>query len=63
VLLLTTRSGRELLIRIAEDADVEELPEEDTTGDDESEVTDLMPRIQRPRSATKAPALRKAANV
>jgi hypothetical protein len=80
VLLLTTRSGRELLIRIpqlalrpepeadervshesdvqedvhdepAEDADVEEVPEEDTTGDDESEVTDLNPRIRRPRRA------------
>ena len=34
----------------AEEADVEEEPEEDTNGDDESEVADLKPRIQRPRS-------------
>jgi hypothetical protein len=87
VLLATTKSGRELLIRTAqlalrpeadeqesqesdvqqdvhnepaEDADVEEKPEEDTSGDDESEVTDLKPRNQRPRSQEKAPAPRKA---
>jgi hypothetical protein len=70
VLLATTKSGRELLIRTAQlglrpepeadeqesqesdvqeevrrepadDADVEEKPEEDTNGDDESEVTDV----------------------
>jgi hypothetical protein len=46
----------------AEGADVEDVPDEDTNGDDESEVTALKPRIQRPRSARKAPALRKAAN-
>ena len=40
----------------AEDADVEE--EEDTNGDDESEVADLKPRKQRPRGARKAAALR-----
>jgi hypothetical protein len=99
VLLATTKSGRELLIRTAqltlrpeadeqeseesqesdvqdevlpepaEDADVEEKPEEDTNGDDESEVTELKPRNQRPRSAApgrrprsprKAPTQRKA---
>jgi histone deacetylase complex regulatory component SIN3 len=43
----------------AEDADVEEEPEKDTNGDDESEVTDLKPRNQRPRGPRKAPALRK----
>jgi hypothetical protein len=88
LLLATTKSGRELLIRTAqltlrpeadepeseesdeevhdepaEDADVEEKPEEDTNGDDESEVADLKPRIQRPRSPRKAPAPSKAANV
>ena len=89
LLLTTTKSGRELLLRTAqlalrpeadeqeseesdvqedahdepaEDADVEEKPEEDTNGDDESEVTDLKPRIQRPRSPRKAPAPRKATN-
>jgi hypothetical protein len=46
----------------AEDADVEEEPEEDTNGYDESEVTDLKPRNQRPRSTRKAPSLRKATN-
>jgi hypothetical protein len=86
VLLATTKSGQELLIRTAqlmlqpaadeqesqesdvredvqdepaEDAKVEEEPEEDT---DKSEVTDLRPRSQRPRSTTKGPALRKATN-
>jgi hypothetical protein len=44
----------------AEDADLEEVPEEDTSGDDESEVADLKPRIQRPRSPRKANAPRKA---
>src|SRR5215217_5804014 len=43
----------------AEDANVEEEPEEETNGDDKSEVTDLKPRNQRPRSPRKAPALRK----
>jgi hypothetical protein len=89
VLLATTKSGRELLIRTAqltlrpeanepesEEPDVPEAaeqesqesdaredvdnepaedaegePEEDTNGDDESRVTDLKPRDQRPRSA------------
>ena len=91
VLLATTKSGRELLIRtvqltlrpeteeqeshesdvaeadgqesqesdvredvaneLAEDAEAEEEPEEETNGDDESRVTDLKPRDQRPRSA------------
>jgi hypothetical protein len=89
VLLATTKSGRELLIRTAQltlspeadepesqepdvaeadeqqsqesDAredvdnepaeDAEGEPEEDTYGDDESRVTDLKPRDQRPRSA------------
>jgi hypothetical protein len=87
VLLATTKSGQELLIRTAqlvlrpeadeqesqesdvqedvrnepaEDADVEE--EEQTNGDDESEVTDLKPRNQRPRSPRKTPAPRKATN-
>ena len=90
VLLLTsTKSGRELLLRTAqlalrpeadeqesresdvqedahdepvEDADVEEKPKEDTDGDDASEVTELKPRIRRPRSPRKAPAPRKATN-
>jgi hypothetical protein len=89
LLLTTTKSGRELLIRTAqlalrpqayepaseesdvqeemhgepaENADVEEKPEEDTNGDDESEVADLKPLIRRPRSPRKAPAPRKAAN-
>jgi hypothetical protein len=44
----------------AEDADVE--AEEQTNGDDESEVTDLKPRNQRPRSPRKTPAQRKATN-
>jgi hypothetical protein len=35
----------------AEDADVDAEPEEDTNGDEESRVTDLKPRDQRPRSA------------
>jgi hypothetical protein len=91
VLLATTESGRELLIRTAqlalspqageeasqesdvpeadeqdsqesdaredldnepaEDAAAEGEPEEDTNGDEESRVTDLKPRDQRPRSA------------
>ena len=91
VLLATTKSGRELLIRTvqltllpqadkqesqepdvpdadkqesqasdarddvdnepAEDAEAEGEPEEDSNGDDESRVTDLKPRDQRPRSA------------
>jgi hypothetical protein len=91
VLLATTKSGRELLIRTAqlalspqageeasqesdvpeadeqdsqesdaredldnepaEDAAAEGEPEEDTNGDEESRVTDLKPRDQRPRSA------------
>ena len=89
LLLTTTKSGRELLIRTAqlalrpeadeqesresdvqedahdepvEDADVEEKPEEDTDGDDASEVTELKPRIRRPRSPRKAPEPRKATN-
>ena len=88
LLLTTTKSGRELLIRtvqlarpeadepeseesdvqdeanseLAEDADGEEKSEEDTNGDDEPEITDLKPRIQRPRSPRKASASRKAAN-
>ena len=89
LLLTTTKSGRELLIRTAqltlnpeveepeseesdvqeevpgepaEDSDVEEKPAEDTDGEDESEVADLKPRMQRPRSPRKAPAPRKAAN-
>jgi hypothetical protein len=33
------------------DADAEGEPEEDTNGDEESRVTDLKPRDQRPRSA------------
>jgi hypothetical protein len=93
LLLTTTKSGRELLIRTAqlalhpeaeeeaqesdveegaedveervhtepdEDADVEEKPEEDTNGDDEPEITELKPRLQRPRSPRKARAPRKA---
>jgi hypothetical protein len=90
LLLTTTKSGRELLVRTAqltlraeadegesqesdvkeeldsepaEDSDVEEKAEEDSNDDDESEVTDLKPRIQKPRSTRKAPAPRKAANV
>jgi hypothetical protein len=89
LLLATTKSGRELLIRTAqltlrteadepeseesdgqeevdsepvEDADVEEKPGEDSNGQDESEVADLKPRIQRPRSPRNAAAPRKAAN-
>jgi hypothetical protein len=96
VLLATTKSGRELLIRTAQlalrpEADEQESresdlkpakqrprsqtktaaprkaakepgveEEEDTNGDDDSEVTDLKPRNQRPRSQTNAPAPRKA---
>jgi hypothetical protein len=90
LLLTTTKSGRELLVRTAqltlrpeveepesqesdvqegvpgepaEETDVEEEPAEDTDGEDESEVADLKPRMQRPRSPRKAPAPRKAANV
>ena len=89
LLLTTTKSGRELLIRTAqlalnpeveepesqesgvqeevpgepaEDSDAEEEPAEDTDGEDESEVADLKPRMQRPRSPRKAPVPRKAAN-
>ncbi|HJQ87172.1 MAG TPA: hypothetical protein VJ820_06895 [Propionibacteriaceae bacterium] len=89
LLLTTTKSGRELLIRtvqltrrpeadepeseesdvqdeahseLAEDAGGEEKSEEETNGDDEPEITDLKPRIQRPRSPRKASASRKAAN-
>jgi hypothetical protein len=89
LLLTTTKSGRELLIRTAqltlnpeveeleseesdvqedvpvepaEETAVEEKPAEDTDGEDESEVADLKPRMQRPRSPRKAPAPRKAAN-
>ena len=88
LLLTTTKSGRELLIRTvqlarpeadepeseesdvqdeahsepAEDADGEEKSDEDTNGDDEPEITDLKPSIQRPRSPRKASASRKAAN-
>jgi hypothetical protein len=89
LLLTTTKSGRELLIRTAqltlnpeveepeseesdvqeevpggpaEETAVEEEPAEDTDGEDESEVADLKPRMQRPRSPRKAPAPRKAAN-
>jgi hypothetical protein len=89
LLLTTTKSGRELLIRTAqltlnpeveepeseesdvqeevdgepaEDSDAEEEPAEDTDGEDESEVADLKPRMQRPRSPRKAHAPRKAAN-
>ena len=91
LLLATTKSGRELLIRTAQlalqpaadeqeseesdvpqadeeesqesdtrgdaaseqtqDANVEGGPEEGANGDDESRVTDLRPRDQRPRSA------------
>jgi hypothetical protein len=35
----------------AEDADAEGEPEEDSNGDDDSRVTNLKPRDQRPRSA------------
>ena len=97
LLLTTTKSGRELLVRTAQlilrpeveepesqesdvqeevpgepaeetdveeepAEDVEEEPAEDTDGEDESEVADLKPRMQRPRSPRKAPAPRKAAN-
>jgi hypothetical protein len=79
LLLTTTKSGRELLIRTAQltlnpeveepesqESDVQEEvhgePAEDTDGEDESEVADLKPRMQRPRSPRKAPAPRKAAN-
>jgi hypothetical protein len=81
LLLTTTKSCRELLIRTAqltlrpeadeleseesdvpeseesethrepaEESDVEEKPEEDTNADDETQIADLKPRIQRPRS-------------
>jgi hypothetical protein len=90
LLLTTTKSGRELLIRTAqltlrpeadesgseesdvqeeldsepaEHSDVAEKAEEDTNDEDEPEVTDLKPRIQQPRSARKAPASPRAANV
>jgi hypothetical protein len=45
-----------------EPEDVEEEPEEDTNAEDASEVTDLKPRIQRPRRPRKAHAPRKATN-
>ena len=45
-----------------EKADVEEKPESDTDGDAASDVTDLKPRNQRPRSQAKAPAPREATN-
>jgi hypothetical protein len=87
LLLSTTRSGRELLIRTAqlalrpkadeqesqesdvqeerqnapaEDVDVQEEPEEDTDGDEKPEVTELKPRVQRPRSPRKASTPRTA---
>jgi hypothetical protein len=44
---------------LAEDADVEE---QEDTGDEESQVTDLKPRDQGPRSPRKAPRPRKAAS-
>jgi hypothetical protein len=88
LLLATTKTGQELLIRTAQlalrpdadeqeesdeqeapdeqegnepaaAADVEEEPEEDTTRDDESEVTNLKLRSQRPRSQRPASASRK----
>jgi hypothetical protein len=46
----------------AEEVDVQEKPEEDTDGDEESEVTDLKPRMRRPRSPRKASAPRTASN-
>ena len=60
VLLATTKSGQELLSRIAERVLLPEPqePEEDAKAD-ESEVTDLKPRDQLPR---KAPAPPKASN-
>ena len=45
-----------------EDADVEDEPEEESNGDEESEVTDLKPRSERPASARKSPAPRKASS-
>jgi hypothetical protein len=57
LLLATTKSGQELLIRTAQlvlrpEADEQEPQEEgDTSGDDESEVPDLKPRKQRPRKS------------
>ena len=68
VLLATTKSGRELLSRTAQlalrpEADEQESQGsdvQDTNGDDESEVAELKPRNQRPRSQGKAPAPRKA---
>ena len=85
VLLATTKSGQELLIRTAQlmlqpaadnqesqesdvQEDVQDEPAEDAVEDeqeedtDKSEVTDLKPRSQRPRSTRKAPALRNATN-
>ena len=89
LLLTTTKSGRELLIRTAqlalrpeadeqepqesdvqeerqnepaEDVDVQEEPEEDTDGDEESEVRELKPRVQRPRSPRKASRPRTVSN-
>ncbi|HJV15581.1 MAG TPA: hypothetical protein VJ625_16975 [Propionibacteriaceae bacterium] len=44
----------------AEDAEAEEEVEEDTDGDKESEVRDLKPREQRPRTLRKRPAPQKA---
>ena len=64
VLLATTKSGRELLIRTTQLALRPEAEEQESQ---ESEVTNLKPRTQRPRSQRpgsprKAPALRKATN-
>jgi hypothetical protein len=87
LLLITTRSGRELLIRTAElalrpkadeqasqesdvqeerqnepaeDVDVPEEPEVETDRDQESEIRELKPRVQRPRSPRKASTPRTA---
>ena len=45
-----------------EDADVEDEPEEESNGDEESEVTDLKPRGERQASPRKTPAPRKASS-
>jgi gas vesicle protein len=68
VLLTTTKSGRELLIRtaqlalrpVADEKEFQESDVQDTDGDDESEVADLKPRNQRPRTQEKVSAPRKA---
>jgi hypothetical protein len=69
VLLATTKSGQELLARtvqlaLSPAADEEESreSEEDTPGDDESEVRDLKPRSRRPGSQRKAPTQPQASN-